>query len=193
MLRRLVGLVLIGLVIKLMDDFLDQERDKAIGQYNFSHLLGKSIMPYSLVILILALYLNFAEGISLFMASYQVGMAHDYKIKLPSGLLSWQEGVIVFIITTYITNLHNSLSALLLILLLQFIDDLIDFKKDNKYFKTNLFKVLGVFNSLLIMTILTIISVIFFPLKLIYFVSAVIILYTSFWILKIQNRDDLLC
>lgn len=193
MLKRLLGLLLVGLAIKLMDDFLDQEKDKASGQYNLYHILGKSILPYSLVIFSFGLYLNLVEGISFFAASYLLGMAHDYHLRLPSGLIAWQEGLIVFMFSTYLTDLKNSLSALLLILLLQFIDDLIDFKKDSQYFQANLFKKLGFFNSVLIMLALTIVAIIFYPVKLIYFIIAIILLYLSFEILKIKNRDEHLC
>ncbi len=193
MLKRLLGLLLVGLAIKLMDDFLDQEKDKASGQYNLYHILGISILPYSLVIFSFGLYLNLVEGISFFAASYLLGMAHDYHLRLPSGLIAWQEGLIVFMFSTYLTDLKNSLSALLLILLLQFIDDLIDFKKDSQYFQANLFKKLGFFNSVLIMLALTIIAIIFYPVKLIYFITAIILLYLSFEILKIKNRDEHLC
>ena len=193
MLKRLLGLLLVGLVIKLMDDFLDQEKDKASGQYNLYHMLGKSIFPYSLVILSFGLYLNLSEGISLFAASYLIGMAHDYRSRLPIGLFAWQEGLIVFMISTYLTDLNNSLSALLLILLLQFIDDLIDFKKDSEYFKANLFKKLGFFNSILIMGVIILIAIICYPVKLIYFITAVMILYLFFKILRIKSRDEHLC
>jgi hypothetical protein len=184
MYKRLIGLILIGFVIKLMDDFLDQDLDSLKGEWNFAGKLGRGILPYSLVLIIIALYLNFMESVSFFAASYTLGMVYDVKDRLPSHLRSWQEGLIVCLISIYLTNLWETFTALILILLIQFIDDFFDYQKDWIIGTRNLIQRLGRFNASLLTILLVLLTVKICPLKMGFFSIAVSVNYLFFWLAK---------
>lgn len=184
MFKRFAGIFLTGLVIKLMDDFLDQDLDRLKGEENFSRIIGRGILPYSLVIIILALYFNFNESVSYFAASYFLGMAYDDRERLPSRLFGWQEGLIVLGISILLTSLKDTLSALILILLIQLFDDYVDYRRDNLFLGRNLINTLGIVNSILLTLILFFLVIKFFPLKLVFFSLASFILYVIFWLGK---------
>ncbi len=184
MFSRFLGIFLIGLVIKLMDDFLDQDLDHLKEDFNFTFIFGRAVLPYSLVALILALSFNFNESVSLFAASYLIGMACDRNERLPSYLLAWQEGIFIFIMSIFLTSLVDSLAAINLILLAQFIDDFLDYKSDLFLQKKNYIHIFGTFNSIILTIILLLLAFNFYPLKLVYFISALLSLYLFFWLIS---------
>lgn len=184
MFERLAGITLIGFVIKMMDDFLDQEIDILQGDLNLTSILKKGILPYSLVIMIFALHLNFIESVSYFSASYLLGMASTAGDKLPSRLKGWQEGLILITIAIYLTDLREIITSIILILILQLIDDYIDYKKEIYIKKDNLINKLGYINVLIIFIVLFISVINFCLIKTIYFSLASCIIYLSLWILK---------
>ncbi|QTL98300.1 hypothetical protein GM661_10075 [Iocasia frigidifontis] len=184
MFERLAGVILIGFVIKMMDDFLDQEIDILQGDWNLTSVLKKGILPYSLVIMIFALHLNFAESVSYFSASYLLGMSSTAADKLPSRLRGWQEGLILIVIAIYLTSLREVITSIILVLILQFVDDYLDYKKEIYIKKDNLINKLGHLNGLIIFIILFILVFNFCLLKMIYFSLASCIIYLSLWLLK---------
>jgi 1,4-dihydroxy-2-naphthoate octaprenyltransferase len=182
MYKRLIGLILIGFVIKLMDDFLDQDLDSLKGEWNFAGKLGRGILPYSLVFIIIALYLNFTESVSFFAASYALGMFYDGNDRLPSHLQSWQEGLIICLISIYLTSLWETFAALILVLLIQFIDDFLDYQKDWIKGSRSLVRRLGRFNASLLTILLVLLAVKICPLKMGFFSIAVSVNYLFFWL-----------
>ena len=177
MYKRFFGIFVIGIVIKLMDDSLDQELDKLKGTKNLAVNIGQVIMPYSLILMIIALSLNYKESVGFFCASYILGMTYDFKKKLPTYLKGWQESILVLVISIFMTSVYNIISALVLILLLQLIDDAIDYKKDKYVTEINYLKKLGVVPGIFLILILLLISFQYYPLKLLYFFLAVILIY----------------
>ncbi len=173
------GLFLVGIVIKLMDDFLDQELDILTTNKNLAVKLGRGILPYTLLLLIFALYLNFNESLTLFTASYIIGMGYDTNQKLPSYLYAWQEGIIVFIITILITSFYETISALTLIVLLQLGDDLFDYRKDKNIGDNNFINKIGFIPTIIMIMILLLLAIKYFPLKLIYFLTAAALVYIT--------------
>ena len=177
MYERILGLLIIGIVIKLMDDFLDKEIDKILEKNNYTILIGNSIFPYCLLLMILALYFNFEESITYFTASYATGMAQDYDQKLPTNIFAWQESIFVLFFSVFFISLYDTIYALILIFCLQLIDDLIDYNQDKYVNDFNYIKLLGTFPGIIILLILILISYKYFPVKLLYFSTTIIILY----------------
>src|SRR5690554_1297255 len=147
MYKRFAGVFLIGIVIKIMDDYLDRDIDRFKEQWNITLIINRGILPYSLVLLIFSLYLNFPEGVSIFAASYLVGMINDLNEKLPTKLYAWQEGIFLIILTTYMSSLKDSISALLIVSSIQIIDDFIDMKKDKYIDNSNIVNKIGKINA----------------------------------------------
>jgi|SRR5690554_2208396 len=196
MVSRFCGVLIIGVVIKIMDDVMDQNIDRLNENWNIANLTGcSSLFPYTLFLLILAVYLNCDEAIGYFTASYLVGMNGDMRIKLPTYILAWQEGIIIFMVGVLTTSFFNSLGCLLLIFLLQITDDLIDYKKE-KYIKyKNYVSMIGKVNVILIIIIITILIFLYYQEKALYFLPAVLIIYIGQYMLskklykKINNRN----
>ena len=61
MYKRFLGIFLMGLVIKMMDDYIDKEIDLLKGQWNLSLIFKNAILPYALLLLIFSLYFNFLK------------------------------------------------------------------------------------------------------------------------------------
>lgn len=184
MYKDLLSFLFIGIVIKIMDDYLDQELDKLTEQWNICNTLGRGVLPYSLVFMVLALYFNLSEGLSFFWASYSLGMTSNLKEKLPSKLLAWQESLLAFIISITLSSFFTTISSFILIFLIQIIDDYIDYSSDVLPQQTNLIFNLGRINCLVITLILLLLAIHFFFFKLICFTLAGIIIYFSFAYLK---------
>lgn len=183
-----------GIVIKIMDDFLDRDIDIDSNQWNISISLGRAVIPYSLLLLIISLYLNFAEAVALFAASYIIGMLHSYRGELPTGLNGWQEGIVVLLIFIYILPIHEIIAALIFIWIIQCLDDIIDYKKEIFINQDNIINKIGYFNAGFITIILIFILLKFFLIKFLYFSLAGIFLYIIFFILEYREnryRNDL--
>jgi len=94
------SVILSAIAIKLADDYLDQDMDKS--EKNFATVLGKGSMLYGMVSMALAASLNTPISISLFLASYIIGMFHDLKSHFPSRLNGFQESILIFIVGVFL-------------------------------------------------------------------------------------------
>ncbi|NLM97031.1 MAG: hypothetical protein GX175_05405 [Halanaerobiaceae bacterium] len=176
MFRSFLGIFLMAIVIKLMDDFLDKDIDRLTDQWNLALILERALVPYSFILLILSLYFSFNESVSAFAASYTIGMAGDYKERLPTGLYSWQEGILVLLIGAFISSIYDIIAALANICLIQIIDDLIDLKRDIKTKNHNIVIIYGKVNSYISAGILVLLALRFFPARTGYYLSAFFLL-----------------
>ncbi|MEJ6950546.1 hypothetical protein [Natronospora cellulosivora (SeqCode)] len=191
MYKRFIAVVLIGITIKIMDDYLDRDIDKIINQWNITFFLNRSIIPYTLLLFMISLYLNFSESSSFFISSYIIGMTKDNLEKLQSKLYAWQESIIVFLIGIIINNLKIMLSSLILIYLIQLFDDLIDYQRDSQFKANNFSSKIGIINTIILISILLLFSLNFFLLKTLHFLLAVVFIYLLFYCLKIFFGNDL--
>ena len=117
-------------------------------------------------------------------------MASELKETLPSGLMAWQEGIILLILITYITSVQESLAAILIVITIQLIDDFLDLKKDKYIDNRNLVNKLGKFNASLITLALMIISLKYFLEKSLYCYSALICLYILLYLIEKKYGKD---
>ncbi|MFW6281404.1 MAG: hypothetical protein ACOC1O_01245 [bacterium] len=188
MFKKFLSILLIGVLIKIMDDYLDRDIDRIIGRWNITLVLNRSILPYSLLLMLISTYLDYNESVSFFISSYIIGMTNDTFEKLPTRLYAWQESIITLLIAIYISGLKIMVSCFLLILLIQIIDDLLDYNKE-KYIINNIRNKLGFINTLLIIMIISLISLRFFPFRTIYFLTAALIIYLFFYFFEKLNSN----
>jgi 1,4-dihydroxy-2-naphthoate octaprenyltransferase len=187
MYERFLGIFFCGLVIKLMDDYLDQDIDSLAEKWNITMALKRGTLPYTLILMSIALYFNFSEAIGFFTASYLIGMAYEGNEKLPTNLLAWQEGLVVFIIGIMMTSITNATGCLLLIIIVQLTDDLVDYKKDHYLKRENYVIILGKVNVILIILILLMVVILYFPLKLVYFSLSVLMVYFVNYLFRVKS------
>ncbi|SJZ60186.1 UbiA prenyltransferase family protein [Selenihalanaerobacter shriftii] len=141
--KDLISILLTGFTIKLMDDYLDQEIDKLIGKKTLAGRLNKAVIPYALLLFSFAVALNSSWAISLFWASYILGMGYDLKNSLPTKLESYQESLFLLIISLLFVQFNQMVSSLLVIFNIQLIDDLIDYNNDMQAQRNNFIHILG--------------------------------------------------
>jgi len=122
------SVILSAIAIKLADDYLDQDMDKS--EKNFATVLGKGSMLYGMVSMALAASLNTPISISLFLASYIIGMFHDLKSHFPSRLNGFQESILIFIVGVFLLGWKMILFSIFFVISIQLIDDYIDDSRD---------------------------------------------------------------
>ncbi|MGI6093762.1 MAG: hypothetical protein GX348_08995 [Veillonellaceae bacterium] len=125
-----VSVILCAAAIKMTDDYLDYDQDKAVGSYNLTLLLGKGLPVYAMLVLGLAVNLNPPLCLALFLASYGIGMFHDLKLCFPSKLTGFQECVISFLLGIGLCGWRTMIFAFAFTLAIQLIDDCIDARTD---------------------------------------------------------------
>lgn len=134
--------------VKLVDDYLDQERDGRSGQLNWTVLLGNAAPIYALLCLAIGASLH-TISLPLFLASYIIGMFNDLRQHFPSKLTGWQESILLFIVGWITWGWHIMWLALLFILAVQLIDDCCDFALDQQAGYRNLAHRFGLIECLL--------------------------------------------
>ncbi len=139
-LASITAIFLTGLVVKTMDDFLDEENPLESGVFAY---LGRSSYVYGLFTLLIASALDFSVTFSLFSACYILGMFTSSTMKLPSGLTGWVESLIVLFTCIYITGFLVTLWSLLIIISIQLLDDWMDYHTDLLHHATNYVRLLG--------------------------------------------------
>lgn len=121
------GILLTGLAIKLMDDFLDQDLDQLLQKKTLAMKLGDSSLPYALLLLTLGILLGGQQAASLFLVSYILGMHGDLKQQEPLGLKGYQESVFILILSVFILHPLEIFTAFLIMLAIQIGDDFFDY------------------------------------------------------------------
>jgi 4-hydroxybenzoate polyprenyltransferase len=117
---------LCSVAVKLTDDWLDRDRDLAVGRSNWAAAIGGGAMVYAALFLALAAGVNAAVSLALFFASYVVGMFNDLGRLLPSRLSGWQESVLVLAAGMAVCGWRTMLFAVLFVAAVQLFDDCLD-------------------------------------------------------------------
>lgn len=170
-----------GFVIKIMDDYTDQNIDKMLEKPNIYEAMELGGLPYVLLLLSLAFILDPITSLSLFLSSYVIGMMGSINVKMPSGLYGYQESILILLLSFIILKKIDMVSSITIIVAIQLLDDFLDYEKDYLN-KKNLAFVLGKTECLLL-------SVIFFLLTcyldFIKGITAMISMYVIVYIIKI--------
>jgi hypothetical protein len=136
-----------GCVIKLVDDYLDQELDVIVGKYSLAQRIGIGTVAYALVIFALAVSLNWKLSVVLFFASYITGMVFDVRQQLPTGLSGFQEILAITGLSCWLTGITITIAAVFIMLFVQIIDDWLDMRSDARTGQLNFFYKLGIMET----------------------------------------------
>lgn len=148
-----------AIAIKMIDDFLDYDHDKAGKNYNSAEFLGKGSPVYAMLLFGIAVYLNPPLCLSLFLASYGIGMFHDLSVLFPSKLTGFQEFIFSFGVGVYLCGWNSMFFSFAFILAIQLIDDCIDAQIDQLSGRRNMAHHFGLFESYLLASISLLVSV----------------------------------
>lgn len=129
-LKKFMSILLAGIVVKIMDDYMDREFDELVNNDNTTKILGLGMMPYAIFIFSLGCIFNPTAAISLFFASFATGMAGNFNAKMPSGLYGYQEALMAIVLGLILFGAVEMFSSLLLIAAIQLWDDYVDYNKD---------------------------------------------------------------
>lgn|GEM_PF-254056 len=121
-----VAILITGVVIKLMDDWLDKDRDLCSGKKTLAARLNGGLLPYTLVLLALAMAMAPGLSLSLFLGTYVTGMMGEPGRRLPTGLGSGPESILVLLLGVIGSGWWEQISSLLLMVFIQAADDLLD-------------------------------------------------------------------
>ena len=144
--------------IKLVDDFLDVQHDNAVGFFNWTEILGRGTIIYAMLFLSVGAALYTPLSLTLFLASYIVGMFNDLHKLFPSHLNGLGESQLVGIIGIIIFGLRLMMFSLFFVVFMQLLDDCIDIKIDKLAGKRNFAHRVGPFICLLSATAVLLIA-----------------------------------
>jgi 1,4-dihydroxy-2-naphthoate octaprenyltransferase len=160
----ILGMVLAGLTIKLMDDWLDHEYDQCIGRITVSIRLGRACLPYTLVAFGLAMALAPQIALTLFLAAYAVGMGHDLRERMPTKLPGWFESMLALAVIALFAGPMLAAWGLFAMGMIQLLDDLMDLQKDRRSGQNNLAIRWGLVEATILMFICLLAAVLLSPL-----------------------------
>ncbi|MBO8127222.1 MAG: hypothetical protein H0Z38_08320 [Firmicutes bacterium] len=151
----LAALVLVGLVIKVCDDYLDGADEEVfqgsgpVGGYVI-HASSRGILAYALLVVLVAAYLDFEIAASFFLSAYTVGMVGLNQVnRLPSGLYPMVESAFV-VGFGFLATGGLYLPALACTVAIQALDDLVDRESDRLNGTRSWCKSWGVIPTLLV-------------------------------------------
>lgn len=151
--RDLGAAFLTGLAVKIMDDFMDAPLDQCRGLQTVAQRLGTASLPYALAAIAAGAALNHRWAISLFLASYALGMAVDLGRRLPTGLLGYQEALVALGASLVLYGPVRTAAAVAIVTAIQMTDDLLDWREDRLAGGGALTRKLGLFEALLVLAI----------------------------------------
>lgn len=143
-------ILLTGMSIKLMDDWLDYEYDECIGKFTLARKLGKATLPYTLLILVIASVLHAQLALGLFLGSYAAGMAFQFRDRMPTGLPGYVEAGIAVVIGGFLIGIPLIGFSVLMMICVQFLDDILDLQKDRNSGQRNLAAKFGMVEATLL-------------------------------------------
>lgn len=154
LLLQLLGILFVGGAIKLLDDYLDQELDQLLEKKTLAMRLQTSALPYALILLSLASLFIKEMAISLFVASYILGMHTELRKRQPSGLNGFQESFILSLTLLFTIQPKEVITSFSIIFIIQLLDDTMDYYAEPFPGRNNLVKRLGKLKSSILLLIL---------------------------------------
>jgi hypothetical protein len=178
-----------GCVIKLVDDYLDQELDVIVGKYSLAQRIGIGTVAYALVIFAVAVSLNWKLSVALFFASYITGMVFDVQQQLPTGLSGFQEILAITGLSCWLIGTTTTIAAVFIMLFVQIIDDWLDMRSDARTGQRNFFYKLGVTETWICGLIFLLVSI-----TLHTYMVALVIASTPavVWVANITGREGMI-
>lgn len=177
-----VAVLLTGLVVKMMDDFLDLHFEVKEGRKGLAVSLGEGTLAYVLIMFCFAVLIDVTASTALLIGAYAIGMAGDFRRLLPTRLKGFHEAIIVIAAAMLALPWTLVLWALSVMLAVQLIDDWIDLRRDDLSGNPNLVRRLGRVETFLIAVICLAISMLLRP------ASTAIVLLSVPVVLKINDK-----
>jgi hypothetical protein len=156
--KDVIAILLTGIIIKFTDDYLDGDLPES---------LERGFLPYFLLLFSFSVAIS-REGTGFFLAAYCVGMLKDPLFKLPIGLCSWQESLVVFLISCGLVGFMKITEAVLIMLVIQIADDIWDFKVYKESWHKNLAARFGIIEAFVSMLIVLVVSLMLNPIKTVF-------------------------
>ncbi|SNR87972.1 hypothetical protein SAMN05446037_1001194 [Anaerovirgula multivorans] len=181
-LSKYFGILLIGIVIKLLDDEIDDDKTNTRSQSNLYRDVMEYKLPYCLLFLAIAMLLESQLIFALFTSAYMIGMFHLPHQRLPFKLKGYEEMIILFCINLLLIPFDIFAIAFISIFLIQLLDDLQDYQYDFKYGFKNFVNKYGKGEVILVSGILLVLCII------ISLMNTMIILSSSFLINHLYSR-----
>jgi 1,4-dihydroxy-2-naphthoate octaprenyltransferase len=125
-----ISMLIIGAVVKLMDDHLDAEYDICRGERTLSIKLGRAVLPYALILTLMAAYFQTSIAISLFLGSYAVGMFSGWREKLPTKVPGYIEILLAIAVSSLLIGPRLALWGVAMMALIDWLDDIVDMARD---------------------------------------------------------------
>ncbi|MGE5653359.1 MAG: hypothetical protein ACM3ZQ_03695 [Bacillota bacterium] len=148
-----LAVLLVGLAIKLMDDYVDYDIDQILGTPNLSRVLGDALPVYMGFCTALATYLAPETGATLFLAAYLVGMGDELGVRYAGGWKAWME-VLAAMALGCLISYRPFILNLVLIVTVQLADDLKDREHDHRAARRTIPVLFGPkFGALLVLTL----------------------------------------
>ncbi|MGI6485261.1 MAG: hypothetical protein ACOX15_02765 [Tepidanaerobacteraceae bacterium] len=186
--KNVLSIFFTGCVIKIMDDYVDQDYDALIGKYNIVKLMGYGAVLYGLLFFSVACALNVSIAVSLFLASFAIGMVGVLCVKMPSGFFGYIESIAVLIIGIILVGSKAMISAVFVMASIQLLDDYIDLQCDMSS-KKNLAFILGKMECIILAIILFLIAFYFEPEKSIIIIVSAPLVTSLFSFLSNKLND----
>lgn len=155
------GIVATGLAIQMMDDFLDQEYDQCLGKKTIALRIGRATLPYTLLLFAVGASLAREEALPLFLGSYVVGMAHDWKEKMPTRLPGYGEMAGAFLLSLLLSGSLLALWGVTVMATVQLLDDLFDYHRDARSGQRNAVLRFGLVETTLLLLLFFLLSLLF--------------------------------
>lgn len=112
-----------------MDDYLDDDNDSRLLNY-----LSRAILPYSLLLLLVGLAIDFQLGSALFLTAYSVGMVgRGLGVHLPSRLSPVTESIGALLIGAYFCGWRLLVTVGASMVAVQALDDVLDCSRDKRF------------------------------------------------------------
>lgn len=128
-------------------------------------LPSSAFLPYSLLIFSIAASLYLSWAVTLFLASYAVGMANDPGRRLPSSMTAIQESTLAMAIGVFFFGWLEMITSLLLILVVQIVDDLMDERADLREGRWNIVRGYGRVETITLASSMLLFTLALAPLK----------------------------
>lgn len=167
-----VGILMTGLAIKIMDDFLDVEYDQCLGKKTLALRWGRASLPYGLFLLALGCAISLTYSLTLFFASYAVGMVHVWSEKMPTRLAAFIEMLGAFGTSIWLVGVMPAVWGVTMMATVQLLDDLFDIQKDAYTGQRNTVIRMGMVEATLLLLIFFFLSVLLDPMGTVYVLLA---------------------
>ncbi len=155
---RLGAVLCMALAVKLMDDLLDGDLGRVDREGAEAVLGAGGAAAYALFLGMVAAALNTEWAVTLFLAAYAVGMLDDPLRRLPSRLPAGVESFLAVMIGILAYGWRSALASLACMVVIQALDDLVDYRRDLQAGRRNWVTATGKFEVALMTVIWLIIG-----------------------------------